>query len=150
MALWMVAGRVVAEGRKRSRARFTAAVVFATNSSKSKLATGGFYFVFVLKDMPRFFKQWTYKVQGRFTNFDIAFGMQTISVSRSTQSHGKSFERRTNKKSTGESWQPQRSGQSNFAPSAAAQFGLRGPQPSPGCGYRELGRRGHRFIGDHR
>src|SRR5882762_5730530 len=37
MARWIVAGRVVAEGRKRSKARFTVAVRVARNLSSSNM-----------------------------------------------------------------------------------------------------------------
>ena len=61
-----------------------------------------------------------------------------------------SFERRIYKKSAGESWQPQRSGQLDFTPRPATHVGWGQDGPAAGGGHGTLGDGGHCAARDRR
>ena len=110
MAWWIVAGRVLSAGKKAFRARFTPSVRLARKASRLKVEVVAGFARFVPAGMRGVCMKSDRTAQEPFSNFGIAFADSFTNLSSSILSPWEKLERRIDTKSTGESWQPQRSG----------------------------------------
>src|ERR1035437_4548735 len=148
MARWMVAGLVVAAGRNPSRARLTAVVRVARKSRRENGRCGRESNLLMATDMWGCCRERGFWAQAHSEDFYCVRGRSSYCTS--LDSKYLSFERPICKKSAGEGWQPQRSGQLDFTPRPPAHFGRRQDKSALDSGDGEPGGSGHRPARNHR